>query len=196
MLDKKPNIILIGGGGHCISVIDVIEKENKYNIKGVLDSNLEGANVLGYPVIGGDEKIRELINDETFFLITVGQIKSYKIRKKISKILELNKANLATVISPFAYVSKHSLIKEGTVIMHQAFLNAKVKIGKHCIVNTKANVEHGVEVEDFCHISTCSVINGDSVIEYGTFIGSNATISNGIIIKKESIISAGEFIKR
>ena len=28
----KPNIVLIGGGGHCISVIDVIENGNKFNI--------------------------------------------------------------------------------------------------------------------------------------------------------------------
>ena len=33
----KPKIILIGGGGHCKSVIDVIEEENKYIIAGIVD---------------------------------------------------------------------------------------------------------------------------------------------------------------
>ena len=33
---KKP-IILIGGGGHCKSCIDVIEQEGKYRIVGILD---------------------------------------------------------------------------------------------------------------------------------------------------------------
>ena len=37
MSNSKPNIILIGAGGHCVSVIDVIEQEDKYNILGVLD---------------------------------------------------------------------------------------------------------------------------------------------------------------
>lgn len=196
MLDKKPNIILVGGGGHCVSVIDVVERENKYVIKGVLDSNFKGDKILGYPVLGGDEKIPELVNKDTFFLITVGQIKSYKIREKLALVLKSSNAKLATVVSPFAYVSNYALIKEGTIVMHQAFINAKVLIGEHCIINTKANIEHGVEVKDFCHVSTCSVINGDSVVESGCFIGSNATISNGIVIKKNSIISAGEFIKR
>ena len=39
MKSLKPDIILIGGGGHCVSVIDVIENENKFKIKGILDSN-------------------------------------------------------------------------------------------------------------------------------------------------------------
>ena len=30
-------IILIGGGGHCKSCIDVIENGNKYKIRGIID---------------------------------------------------------------------------------------------------------------------------------------------------------------
>ena len=195
MSEIKPNIILIGGGGHCVSVIDVIENDNKFNILGILDSNIKENNVLGYKILGGDNLISELVNENTYFLITVGQIKSYSTRKKIAKILIENKAKLATIISSIAYVSKHATIGEGSVIMNGAVVNANSTIGKNCIINTKSNVEHGVSIGDFCHLSTCAVINGDSVIENGTFIGSNATISNDVLIKENSIISAGKFIK-
>jgi len=195
MSEIKRNIILIGGGGHCISVIDVIENENKFNILGILDSNNKENNILGYKILGGDHLIPELVNENTCFLITVGQIKNYSIRKNIAKTLTENNAKLATVISPLAYVSKHAFIEEGTIVMNHAVVNAKSIIGKNCIINTMSNVEHGVSIGDFCHISTSAVINGDSVIGSGTFIGSNATISNGILIKENSIISAGKFIK-
>lgn len=191
----KPNIVLIGGGGHCISVIDVIENENKFSILGILDSNCKENNILGYKILGGDNLIPELVNENTYFLITVGQLKSYSIRKNIAMILTENNAKLATVISPSAYVSKHSYINEGTVIMNHAVVNAKAEIGKNCIINSMSNIEHGVKIGNFCHISTCAVINGDSVVENGSFIGSNATISNGILIKENSIISAGKFLK-
>ena len=191
----KPDLVLIGGGGHCVSVIDVIENENKFNILGILDSNINEDNVLGYPILGGDHLIKDLNNENTWFLITVGQIKSYSIRANIYKTLNIYGAKLATVVSPLAYVSKHANIEEGTVIMNGVVINAKSKIGKNCIINTKANIEHGVTIEDFCHISACAVINGDSIVEKGSFIGSNATISNGISIKENSIISAGKFIK-
>ncbi|TCP22912.1 sugar O-acyltransferase (sialic acid O-acetyltransferase NeuD family) [Tenacibaculum skagerrakense] len=192
---EKPELILIGGGGHCISVIDVVESEKKYFIKGILDAYTDQKDVLGYPVLGGDDLIDKYVNKKTFFLITVGQIKSYEVRKKISKKILASNAQLATVISPRAYVSKHSSVGKGTIIMHDAIIGAGASIGDNCIINTKANIEHGVCIGDYCHISTCAVVNGDSKVEFGTFVGSNATVSNGIIIKQNSIISAGEFIK-
>jgi sugar O-acyltransferase (sialic acid O-acetyltransferase NeuD family) len=195
MEELKKNIILVGGGGHCVSVIDIIENGNEFNILGILDSNIPENNVLGYKVLGGDNLIPKLVNENTYFLITVGQIKSYNIRKNIAKNLSKNKAKVATVISNLAYVSKHAKIDEGTIVMNHAVVNAKSKIGKNCIINTKSNIEHGVTIGDFCHISTCAVVNGDSLVGKGSFIGSNATISNGISIKENSIISAGTFIK-
>ena len=195
MVELKKNIVLIGGGGHCISVIDIIENGTDFNILGVLDSNARENNILGYKILGDDNLIPELVNENTYFLITVGQIKNYSTRKKIAEILTENKAKLATIISTLAYVSKHATIGEGTIIMNGAVVNAKTTIGKNCIINTKSNVEHGVTIGDFCHLSTCAVINGDSVIGNGTFIGSNATISNDVSIKENSIISAGKFIK-
>ena len=37
-------IILIGGGGHALSCIDVIESEKKFKIVGIVDGNLKKGN--------------------------------------------------------------------------------------------------------------------------------------------------------
>jgi len=197
MKKEKPNIILVGGGGHCVSVIDVIEQEEKYHIKGIIDTKEHiGKEVLGYKIIGTDDDLEDLYLSCPNAIISVGQIKDSVLRKRLFQRLKAIGYHLPVVISPLAYVSKHSAIEEGTIIMHRALVNAGAKIGKNCIINTKANIEHGVQIEDFCHISTATVVNGDSIIGKGTFIGSNATISNGITIPANSIISAGEFVKR
>ena len=48
-------IILIGGGGHCKSVIDVVEREARFEIAGIVDKpEFLGTKILGYPVIGND----------------------------------------------------------------------------------------------------------------------------------------------
>ncbi|MGZ3929763.1 MAG: PglD-related sugar-binding protein, partial [Mucilaginibacter sp.] len=75
-MPKKP-LILIGGGGHCKSCIDVIESANEWEIIGILDGNMKpGDNVLNYSVVGDDSDIDKLIKNDYFFFITVGQIKS------------------------------------------------------------------------------------------------------------------------
>ncbi|MUP46857.1 acetyltransferase [Gramella sp. BOM4] len=195
-MNVKPEIVLIGGGGHCHSVLDVIELEDKYNIKGIIDNNLPlNHNVLDYKVIGKDIDIPELAKDHVYFLITVGQIKSYSIRLKLAEFLKTHECKLASVVSPRAYISKYAKIGVGTVVLHNAFVNANVKIGDHCIINTGADIEHDSIIGDFCHISTGAIVNGDCIIEDGCFLGSNSTISNGKIIIKNSVIGAGNFYK-
>jgi sugar O-acyltransferase (sialic acid O-acetyltransferase NeuD family) len=187
-------ILLIGGGGHCRSVIDVIEQENRYKIAGIIDKKeLIGEKVLGYKIIGCDDDLEELFQTYKNAVITVGQIKSNDIRIKLFNKLKQIGYKLPTIISPLAYVSKHSIIDEGSVIMHQALINANVKIGKNCIINTKALIEHDCIIEGNCHISTASVLNGGIIVKKNSFYGSNTVSKENITIR--GFIKAGSLIK-
>lgn len=190
----KEKIILIGGGGHGHSVIDVIEQTTKYEIIGIIDTKENiGKKVLNYEVIACDDDLETIFKTCKNAIITVGQIESNKIRVKIYNKLKQIGFNLPVIISPFAYVSKHSFIDEGTIIMHHALINANVKIGKNCIINTKALIEHDCIVEDNCHISTASVLNGGVIVKENSFFGSNATSKQSIEIS--GFIKAGSLVK-
>jgi len=190
-MSKLP-IILVGGGGHCISCIDVIEETGLYDIIGILDHQEKvGSNILQYQVIGTDDDIPNLLPECSNFLITVGQIKSSSIRQKIYKRIKDAGGLLPVIISPFAHVSRHSTIEEGSIIMHQALVNASSTIGKCCIINSKALIEHEATVGDFCHVSTASCINGQVKIGNNVFIGSNTVIGNNIQVSADTLIAAG-----
>lgn len=181
-------ILLIGGGGHCKSVIDVIEQENKFIIAGIVDKKeLLGKKVLGYEIIGCDDDLESLYESYNYAIITVGQLRSNDVRVSLFNKLKEIGFILPTIQSPLAYVSKHTNIGEGTIIMHQAFVNTDVTIGKNCIINTKALVEHDCVIEDNCHISTGSILNGGVLVKENTFFGSNAT--------SKEYIECGGFIK-
>ena len=56
------NIVIIGGGNQAHYTIDIIEKENKYNIIGIIDSIHEiGSDRFGYEILGRQENIVEII---------------------------------------------------------------------------------------------------------------------------------------
>lgn len=191
----KKKLILIGGGGHCRACIDVIEQIQEFDIFGILENDdLIGQNVLGYPVIGTDEDVPKYVRLGYSFLVGVGQIKSAEIRKKIFEFLKKNKANIVTIVSPSAYISKHAEIGEGTIVMSNVNVNAGVKIGSNVILNTGATIEHDTTIGSHVHVSTHAVINGDCNIEDEVFIGSNATISNQINIAKSGVIGAGAVV--
>lgn len=189
-------ILLIGGGGHCKSCIDVIEQEGKYSIAGIIDKKeLLGQKVLGYEIIANDDDLAKLSKEYKYALVTIGQLKNSSLKENIFNRTKELGFILPTIISPRAYISKHSSIEEGSIVMHDVIINANSSIGKNCIINTKALIEHDVKIKDNCHISTASVINGHCTINENSFIGSNATVVQCIEIEKNSFIKAGSLIK-
>lgn len=192
---KRP-LILIGGGGHCKSVIEVAESAG-YEIKGILDMPDEvGKEVLpGHKVIGTDDEIPQYV-EECDFIITVGFIKNPALRIKLYNKVKAAGGRLATIIASTAHVSKYAELGEGTVIMHHAFVNAGAKIGDNCIINTFVNIEHDAEVGNQCHISTGTMVNGECKIGENCFIGSQSVCANCIEIASDIIIGAGSVVRK
>lgn len=190
------SLILIGGGGHCKSVIEVAESAG-YEIKGILDMPDEvGKEVLpGHKVIGTDDEIPQYV-EECDFVITVGFIKNPAIRIKLYNKVKAAGGRLATIIASTAYVSKYAELGEGTVIMHHAFVNAGAKIGDNCIINTFVNIEHDAVVGNQCHISTGTMVNGECKIGENCFIGSQSVCANCIEIASDIIVGAGSVVRK
>jgi len=192
----KRSLILIGGGGHCKSVIEVAESAG-YEIKGILDMPDEvGKEVLpGHKIIGIDEDIPQYV-EKCDFVITVGFIKNPALRIKLYNKVKAAGGRLATIIASTAHVSKYAEPGEDTVIMHQAFVNAGAKIGDNCIINTFVNIEHDAEVGNQCHISTGTMVNGECKIGENCFIGSQSVCANCIEIASDIIVGAGSVVRK
>lgn len=189
----KP-LILIGGGGHCQSIIEVAESAG-YIVKGILDIPREvGKTVLGYPVLGTDDDIVGYVQT-CDFVITVGFIKDPSLRIRLFGRVREAGGKFATLVARTAYVSRHALLGEGTVVMHHAFVNAGAAIGKNVIINTCCNIEHGVQIGNQCHISTGVMVNGDCQIGNNCFIGSQSVITNGINICDDVVVGAGSIVR-
>jgi sugar O-acyltransferase (sialic acid O-acetyltransferase NeuD family) len=189
-------IILIGAGGHARSCIDVIEQSGQFKIAGLVEKGkLNNKENLGYPIIGTDDDLQNLRQKYSHSLITVGQIKSPKIRIKLYQLLKELDFTLPVIVSSQAYVSKHAQIGEGTIIMHGVIINANAKIGNNCIINNRALIEHDAVIGNHCHIATGAIINGEVSVGNETFIGSGAVTKQCISIGNNCIVGAGIILK-
>ena len=191
----KRSLILVGGGGHCKSVIEAAESAG-YTIKGVLDlPEYIGQKVLGTEVIGCDADMAKYV-DECDFIVTLGFIKNPAKRIELHRQIELAGGKFATIIASTAHVSKYAEIGAGIVVLHGAMVNAGAIIGKGCIINTLSNIEHDAVIGDYCHISTGVMVNGDCRVGENTFVGSQSVLVNGISIPANSLFAAGCMIHK
>lgn len=189
---SKPNLILIGAGGHAHACIDVIEQQGRYHIAGLVGlPEQRHAQHFGYAVIASDSELPELAKTYPYALITVGQIQTADNRIRLYQQATQLGFQLPVIIAPTAHVSRHAIIGAGTIVMHGAIVNAGARVGNNCIINTRALIEHDATVEDHCHISTGVILNGDVTVGTGSFIGSGSVIKEGVSMGKGCLVGMG-----
>ena len=116
-----------------------------------------------------------------------------KIREKVYHEIK-NLCEFETMQHNSAYVSRFAEVGEGTVIMPQACLNAEVKIGMHCIINTSAIIEHECVIEDYVHVSPKAALAGNILVKKGAHSGLGANLIQGITIGENAVIGAGTVV--
>lgn len=173
---------LYGASGHG-KVIAEIAEENNLIIKAFVDQDETKKKLLQYDVLN------KVPDDDANVIISIG---NNLVRKKIA-LLHQN-FNYFKLFHPKAIISKRCIADEGTVIMGGVTVNSGVVIGKHCIVNTNASVDHDCIVGDFVHISPGASIAGDVKIGEGTHVGIGSSIIQGVKIGKWCTIGAGAVI--
>ena len=190
------DIVLIGFGGHSKSVIDTIERQNKYKIVGVLEkAEYIERGYHGYQVLGDDGMLEQLYRSGVKnAFVTIGYMGNSYVRNQIYDNLKRIGFTIPVIIDPSATIARDVRLGEGTFVGKGVVLNAEVNVGKMCIINTGAILEHEAIVSDFCHISVGSILCGQVVSEENVFVGAGAIVIQGKHLGRECVIGAGTVV--
>lgn len=185
-------IVLIGGGGHALSVADAITSGRNYRIAGYTD--VSDAHI-PFPYLGTDDVLESLYEKGILnAAITVGYLGEGSIRDRLYHRVKRAGLRLPVIIDPSAVVSDAAEVGEGVFIGKKAVVNRGVRIGRMCIINTGAIIEHNNRIGEYSHIAVGAVLCGDVRVGGHSFIGANATIIQGVQIGMNVIIGAGSIV--
>lgn len=189
-------LILIGGGGHCRSVIDSLNQLDQYKIVGIIDQkDAVGSKVSGVPVIGSDKEV------ETFFkkgihnaFVCIGSIASPKARIRVVQQLKAIGFYFPVIIDKTAIVSQSAEIGEGTFVGKGAIINTGTKIGAQCIINTGVIVDHDCTIGGFTHLAPGTTLSGGVKLAERVHVGTNSTVIQGVTVGADTLIGAGSVV--
>ncbi len=196
-MDKNiPKILLLGGGGHCRSVLDSILTSNKYHSIGIVD-NLSCQNIMGIPVVGQDEDLPALYKQGwTHAFITLGSIGNPVIRRKLYQRVNDIGFSIPNIIDPSAIVSENVILDKGIFIGKRVIVNVNSHIGEGAILNSGCIIEHDCNIGDFVHISPGAVVCGHVQIDENSHLGAGAIVRQQLQIGRNSLIGAGSVVVR
>lgn len=190
------NIVLIGGGNQAHYTIDIIEKENKYNIIGIIDSvHPINSDRFGYKVLGRQEDILQLVQDYKIDggVISIGDNWSrYYVYNQISNILP--NFEFINAIHPSVIIGNNVRLGKGIVAMAGCIFNPKSVIEDFTFFATGAQVEHDCYIDKFSSISAGSITGG--YVKLGRFsaITLGVTVIDRIEIGENTVVGSGSLV--
>lgn len=193
ILSPEGRIILAGGGGHALSLMEAIE--NPETIAGY--TALSEAPAMPVDWLG-DDSMAEKLSEEGFLFhmafVYAGLPVMDKRRRLINKYMVAG-AKFASIVAPSAIITRNSSIGEGCAILHRSFIN-RASLGNNVIVNSGAIVEHDCKIGDNTFIGPGAVIGGGVTIGEDCFIGLGSRIKNGVTIVPGVTVGMGMNIDR
>ena len=192
----KPNIILIGGGNQAHYTIDIIEKEDKYKIVGIIDSIHEiGSERFGYTILGRQESLNELIEAYNIYggVISIGDNWSrYKVYETIKKIAP--NFTFVNAIHPSVIIGNTTILGIGIVAMAGVIFNPKAQIGNFTFFATGAQVEHDCIISDYASISAGSITGGYVKMGKYSALTLGVTVLDRLEIGDNTVVGAGSVV--
>lgn len=190
------NIVLFGGGNQAHYTIDIIEKEGKYNIIGIIDSVHEvGSEIFGHKILGRQENLKEIIPQYNILggVISIGDNWSrYAVYQQIIKIIP--DFTFVNAIHPSVVIGNTTEMGVGIVAMAGCIFNPKAKIGNFTFFATGAQVEHDNTIHDFASISAGSITGGYVTLGKYSAITLGVTVLDRIEIGENTVVGAGSLV--
>lgn len=187
------NIIIIGSTGHAKVIIDIVEREGRYKIVGLLDRYRKvGEQTLGYQILGQEEDLPLLTVRYTLrgAIVAIGD---NFIRSKVTaRVKDISPdVSFVSAIHPRASIAKHVSVGEGAVIMAGVVINPCCSIGRFCILNTNSSLDHDSVMEDFSSLAPRVATGGNCRIGGYSAVSIGAVLINGIQIGEHTVMGAG-----
>ncbi len=188
-------IILVGAGGHALVLLDALMLSQAV-VLGLVDSDPKraGHQVLGVPVLGGDEVLARHAPQTVQLINAIGSAGRTERRRSVYERLRGSGYVFASVLHPSAVVSGHAVAAAGTQIMAGALVQACAVIGENTIVNTGATVEHECVIGAHCHVAPGAILCGNVRVGEQTHVGAGATVIQGVRIGARCTVAAGAVV--
>lgn len=191
-MDQLKSIILIGSGGHAVSVAGVALAAG-YKIICFVDRYKKSDKLMGLDVFSNFPTVAEI--EKPNIAIAIGH--NY-MRQKVYEELMSSKLSIKfpPLIHPSAIISEFCEIHEGSVIMPGSIIGIGAKIGRFCLINTAASIDHNSEMSDFSSLGPGVVTGGGVKIGERTAISLRAAIMHGVTIAEDCVVGASSYANK
>lgn len=193
----SPELVIWGGTGNFKVLCELFGET--YRVIGYFDNNpAVGEPYKGIPCLGGEDKVNDWMvgraGVKPHFIVSSGHTHG-KARLSIHDDLRSKGLRPVTAVHERAFVAKGAEVGEGSMVFAMAVVCADARIGRCCIINTRASVDHESVLEDGVSVAPGAIITGLVHVERYVDIYAGAIILPRLRIGEGAVVGAGAVVR-
>lgn len=191
-------IVIWGASGHAKVLLEYLRTSAK-RVVAFIDNNPQASTLIEkVPVLHGKREFEcwysaRPATQSLGFLVAIGGDKG-AARIELHEYLEGQRLSPVTAIHHTAFVAHNCKIGPGSHVLAHASICVETVLGRNCIVNTSASVDHECTLEDGVHIAPGATIAGCVHIERFAMVGAGATVLPRVKIGESAVVGAGAVV--
>jgi sugar O-acyltransferase (sialic acid O-acetyltransferase NeuD family) len=194
-----PEVLLWGGTGQAKVVRPIIEHYGSRVVAVFDDTPSLPPTFSDVPLFHGWAAFQRWIvqrdRSRLGFCVAIGNPHG-RVRLALSEKLKAEGLRCIPVIHPHACIEPNAMIGEGCQIHAGAIVGAEVRLGRQCIINTKASVDHECVLEDGVEIAPGATLCGLVCVQVNGWVCAGATILPRLTIHADAVVGAGAVVTR
>ncbi len=198
MPDRRNNYCaVLGGGGHAAVLIESLRASGTDIALAILDRDPVswGKEVLGVPVLGGDDLLPSLCDrGADCFIVGLGTTGTGHLRRQLFDYGRSVGLEPLSVFHPSAVISPSAVLGRGCQVLAGAIVHTRAVLGNNVLINSGAIVEHDCTIGDDVHVATGAKLAGGITVGERSMIGLGAAVRQGLRIGKNAIVGAGAVV--
>ena len=183
------NLIIIGAGGHALSVADAALSSG-WTVVGFVSPDGEGPASTYGQVFSSVESIN-LSGTALALGIGTNHSRELAARDIANRYPQIE---IATVVHKTAFISTHARVLPGAVVLAHAAVGPGSSVGPGALLNTGASLDHESSLADFASLGPGARTGGNVFVGERTMVGMQAGILHGIRVGSDSVVGAHSLI--
>lgn len=185
MKKRGAGVWVLGAGGHARVVVSTLRAAG-LPIAGVLDDDrrTHGKDFMGVKVRGPLGLLEEMDHPRA-----VAAIGGNEVRRDVDR--RFPGVEWIQLVHPAATVDPTVELGPGTVVFAGVVIQVGAVLGRHCIVNTAASIDHDCQLGDFVHVAPGSHLAGGVRLGPGVFMGTGSAAIPYVRVGAWTTLGAG-----
>jgi sugar O-acyltransferase (sialic acid O-acetyltransferase NeuD family) len=193
MADGRPQVVLFGASKHARVVADIARCAG-CEVIALVDEDRDKPAFAGIPIV---HDVAQAVRRYQAVRWCVGIGDNHNREQVVERLLAMH-PTLAFIklVHPSAVIADDAQVAEGTVVMAGAVVNPGSRIGRHCIINTGACIDHDNVLEDFSSAAPGAVTGGNVRVGRASAVCIGASVRHGVTIGSNTVVGAGAVVLR